>query len=383
MNNKKTEIEIELSYQNLSETLMIKLENNFRKELFNHLKLKFSDRIKLCNYLCCSVSSYKYYARGASFIPVKTFQKAVKLCNFKDEKINSSILQVKKRICGQPINISLPVKNSPYLAALAGHTFGDGHLSSVGRFVYANNERTLINKVKTLVNSVFKSDVYVDERSSKSGCRHLHYPSAIGEMLEIFGCVKGNKTKQDFDIPTWVKDGNKKIKSAFLRALFDDEGTVSKTRLALNMSKIEDKEDSLINLLASFKKLLLDLNIKSSRTGLGHKRISKKNVRTTNLVFVISEYYNMKNFYENVGFDHPNKQKKLKNLLGSYIRPRNRTRKKILNLLSSNALSTRELMDLLGKTKKGVKYNLEILEKEGKVKRIIINKQKHLWKKNE
>ena len=372
---------IELDYKNLPKTLMVNLDDDFRKQLFSDLKSRFENIEELCKYLRCSVSSLKYYNRGEYFIPTAIFQRAISICKFKDEKVNSSILQAKKRLCGKPINVKLPINSSTELSALIGHTMGDGHISSVGRFVYVNKEILLIEKVKNLINRVFRSKVYFDQRPKKDGSVSLHYPSAIGEMLFVLGSIKGNKTYQEWAIPSWIEYGSSKIKSDFLKAIFDDEGSVSKTRLSLSMSKIETKKDSLIKLLESFKRLLHDLDIKSSKTGVGYKRTSKKGIKTTNFVFVICEYYNMKKFYENVGFTHNKKSKRLKELLDSYIRPIGKTRKDILDLLKNKTLSTHEIRVSLNKSKKCIQYNLWILEDRGEIERIRINKIKHLWKK--
>ncbi len=375
---------IKLDYKNLPEKLMVNIEDDFRKRLISEIKAKFEEVNQFCKFLGCSVSSFMYYQRSQVFIPVKIFRDMVCCCNFKDSEINSAIIQIKKQKCGKEISIYLPICASPELAALVGHALGDGHISKVGRFVYVNKEKILIDKVKSLVNQVFKNEVYFSEKYIQQGnYSRIDYLSAVGEILVRVGCIKGNRTIEDFDIPLWIKEGNKEIKSQFLRSLYDDEGCVSGGKISINMSKIENKKTSLVRLLESFKKLLFDLNIETSKLCFGQTRVSKNNIKSVNLGFLVCNYYDICNFQKNIGFAHEKKQKRLKELLSSYKRPRYKTRRDALELLNKGPLSTRELRLRLNKTKSGMKYNLVCLEKEGKIRRKIISKRKHIWIKNE
>ena len=234
-----------------------------------------------------------------------------------------------------------------------------------------------------MVNKIFKNEIYFDQRPKNEDCISLHYPSAVGEILGRVGSIKGNRIIKEFDIPSWIKEGDKEIKSAFLRSLYDDEGCVSGGRISINMSKIENKKTSLVLLLDSFKKLLCDLDIETSRLFLGYIRTNKNKTRSINLGFLVCSYYNIENFYKNIGFGHDKKQKRLKLLLNSYKRPRDKTRRDVLEILKEGPASTRELRLKLNKTKTGMKYNLLYLEKEGKIRRRVISKRKHMWIKNE
>ncbi|MBD3361252.1 hypothetical protein GF358_00510 [Candidatus Woesearchaeota archaeon] len=365
-----------IDYRNLPDTCMVKLTGKFRTKLFANLTANH-----LAEIFPNSASSFKYYKRGASFIPINLFKQLLTLHNFGDSEINKSILETKKRLCGKPIRIKLPVYASAKLAELVGHTFGDGHISKAGRFVYVNTSKDLLKRVAYLTNQILGHFTYHDYHRRKDGSVNIHYPSAVGELLHVCGCVKGNKFKQDFDIPDWIKSGNHKIKSAFIRALFDDEGTVSPTRIAINMAKSVELEWSLRKFFNSLIEILNCLNIRSGNVVICARRKNKNGTTAIGLLFVICGLRELSNFLDKIGFIHSVKQKKLKTLVSSFIQPNyhdGEAREIILNSMTG-LMSTKDVSKIIKRGVVNTRYHLTILEKEGKLKKVVIHKSKWLW----
>ncbi|MBW3001993.1 hypothetical protein KY338_02405 [Candidatus Woesearchaeota archaeon] len=365
-----------IDHRNLPDTCMVKLTDKFRTKLFANLTAN-----RLAEIFPNSASSFKYYKRGASFIPIDLFKQLLTLHSFGDSEINQSVLEIKKRLCGKPIKIKLPICASADLSELAGHTFGDGHISKAGRFVYVNTSKELIERVIHLTNKIFNNSIYRDYRKRKDGSISIHYPSALGELLHVCGCVKGNKFKQDFDVPAWIKSGNHEVKSGFIRALFDDEGTVSSTRIAINMAKSMELKWSLRKFFISLIELLTCLNIRSGNVVVCARRKNKNGTTAIGLLFVICGLEELRKFLDKIGFLHSAKQKKLKTLVNSVIQPNyhdGEAREIILNSMTG-LMSTKDISKIIKRGMVNTRYHLKLLEEEGKLKKVVIHKSKWLW----
>jgi len=369
-----------IDYHNLPDTCMVKITDSFRMSLFANFTAK-----QLAATFSNSVSSFKYYKRGESFIPINLFKKLLNLNKFDELEINASILEIKKRLCGKSIKLMLPIFASADLAELIGHTLGDGHISKAGRFVYVNTSTELIDRVIFLTKTSLDRAGYYDYRKRKDGSIGLYYPSAIGELLVICGGIKGKKVEQDFDIPEWIKQGDNEIKGAFIRALFDDEGTVSSTRIAINMAKLDYLAESLRKFFSSLIVLLNDLDVRPGRIVRCARRRNKNGTVSIGLLFVICGFKELTSFYNNIGFIHSSKQEKLRNKINSFIQPNyhnGETRAIILNSISG-LMSTKEISRLIQRGTKNARYHLKLLEKEGKLKKVIVHQSKWLWQRNE
>jgi len=309
-----------IDFNNLPDNLLIKLKDKFRKELFKEFYSKFNNIEECTNYLDCLISSFYKYKHQHYFIPVKTVRKMIQICNIcniSTKKINESILFIKKRN-GTPIRIRLPFYPSPELSNIIGHVFGDGHIDNGGRVSYTNKEKRLIEKFKNNIEKTFGIKTpYERTKGKNKDCFEIRYPSVIGELLILCGAVKGNKTKTKFDVPKWIKHGEKNIKILFIRALFDDESTVSKRKsIRINLTKDIAKINSLVKFFQSIKYMLSKLGIKSNKILVSRDTMTQK--RRRKLLFFITGYENLILFFEIIGFDHPLKTKKLRNQLFTY-----------------------------------------------------------------
>ncbi len=365
----------------LPQSLMVKPENSLRNVLFNK-----SSAYELNNiFPDYSISSFKNYKRKEGFIPVALFVKLLGYRNFKGCSMEFFELEVKKRLCGLPIPLHLPISRSEELAELIGHTLGDGHISKGGRFVYVNTCKSLIKRVQQLVDVVFGKSVYCDYRKRKDGSVSLHYPSALGLILERCGCVMGNKFRQEFDVPVWIKNGSEAVKSAFIRALFDDEGSVNDSGICINMAKIEHLEHSLMVFFESLQDMLVDLKIRPRNITRCVRRVNKNGTIAIGLLFVICGINELKNFREHIGFIHPEKEERLKTLVDSFIQPNYHDGEAKLLILDNleGQMSTKEVSVILDRGIKNTRYHLNMLEKEGKIKKVVVHSSKLLWEKEE
>lgn len=154
--------------------------------------------------------------------------KIAKDLNIKKNEVLSRISRIGRK--GTYMNI--PEFIDEECAWLAGLMIGDGNLTAekadkwgVGISLSGNDE-VIINKFTSLLTKKFglKARVYYDD---KKHYYLVHSSSALlASILGKFGVDRGNKSKT-FDVPDFVFSLNNKLLAAYLKGLFDAEGSVS------------------------------------------------------------------------------------------------------------------------------------------------------------
>ena len=165
----------------------------------------------------------------------------------------------------------------------------------------------------------FKLDLYKYYPHPKKGGYILKYNNAIfSRILELAGVPRGDKILKAFKVPSWIIKGDKKIKKAFLSAIFADEmGKISKRKnggwngLGFGMSKVKHKTGHLIYFLNQLKFLLKEFYISSSKVRL--RKDSEYHRKDGNITYqavfgVHINKLNREKFYYNVGFEDKEKQ---------------------------------------------------------------------------
>jgi intein/homing endonuclease len=226
----------------------------------------------------------------------------------------------------------LPLKPTHFLASIVGRLMGDGNLSKdrmVGDFRFYGDLLKL-DKIKLNLKKYFGIIPYSYYVHPKGGGYILKYNNAIfSRILELSGVPRGNKILNSFKVPKWIMEGNKKVKKAFLSAIFSDEmGRIAHKQkntwkgLEFGMSKIKSKSKDLIFFLNQLKIILDEFGVTSSDVILRKNRVY---FRKDGHITYPARFYlhcnlnNRKRFYSNIGFDDEVKQK----LLYSSIKPTN------------------------------------------------------------
>ena len=311
----------------------------------------------------------------------------LKICNafdIKVKKFKENILKIRAKHTKFFLKPEqLPILPYPELSSLVGHGLGDGHISEEGCFEYTNKEISLHVKVSKIIYKLFNINKYT--KSSSKTVERRRYNTIIGKALHLAGVPKGNKILQSFSIPQWILDGSKEIKKSFIRALFDDEGTVKTPgyEILIKFSKNEKYIDSLQKFMEQIRQLLEDLGIEVTSIRRGNI-ITGKNGRTIQLVLGIHGYKNFLKFSKEIKFNHRQKQKKLEKMINSYKSFRNRKKEtqKILYKNLSTPTTIYNLMNKLNMTYITIYKGLRKLEKEELIKRIGYNENRFIiWNK--
>ncbi|MBU3904702.1 MAG: hypothetical protein KJ906_00960 [Nanoarchaeota archaeon] len=133
------------------------------------------------------------------------------------------------------------------------------------------------------------------------------------------GAIVGNKITTEFEIPKWIRSGNREVRKSFIRALFDDESTVKvgSKEILFKLSKNENYMDSFYKFMNQLRQLIEELGIEVTSIRQENILIGK-NGRTIQLVLGIHGYDNFVKYRDVIGFTSKDKINSLNNLLNSY-----------------------------------------------------------------
>ena len=260
------------------------------------------------------------------------------------------------------LNPELSIKESPAFYRIVAHMIGDGSASGNHVPYYANTCKQLREQFKTDLNIFGEVKIY--ERKPNT-TPIVYFPKVITDILSHILKIRFSYPDH---IPKQIFNASDECKSAFLRALFDDEGTIS-TNLAISMSNF--------NLIKELRILVGSLGI-----GTNNILIKKNKSYKDNFYLSIKRNY-FKEFKEKIGFDHPEKMRNLEFAIVTRNREQ-RTRnskqieKQVIEYLKDNSMKT---LDLANKLQFSLNYTLnflKIMEKERKIKRSGF-KNKIIW----
>ncbi len=181
-------------------------------------------------------------------------------------------------------------------------------------FIYTNSNRLLQENVRKCIYTLL-GDVKFSVGTSIGGTPRYQFSNNVGKYLENQGAPVGSNVLQKTEVPNWIMEGNDKIKSAFLGALFDDDGGFRADdckQICFKLSKDSSLSNELEVFLEQIMSLLNDLKIETS--GIRNDRVyvrpsDKRNM--TSLRFWITGRKNFSFFQKNVNILHPEKKEKL------------------------------------------------------------------------
>jgi intein/homing endonuclease len=225
----------------------------------------------------------------------------------------------------------------------------------------------------------------------KDNTFHLDFPKISGLIIIRTGLSPGFKHKTNPKIPEFIFDKDKKIKAAFLKQFFSDEGNVRlkdrrlqvKQTVSVKASKDAVKvrpEKFYPNVLIGCQKLLSDFGI-DSKLSLGAYRITPHGKKTDwELSFYRIE--NLKIFQKEIGFEQEYKNQLLEKAVKSYKFPSTARNKKLEFALEKcrraeekfGFIDKKKLAEESNRSLKTATYYLVELKKKGLVE--IISKPK-------
>lgn len=341
----------------VNENVYVKLNDNFRSKLFTKAIKTLGNGKLVAKLLKIDYQRFYKFKKGKHFIRLKILYRMVNECNLAKLKqdVEPHIEEIKLGPNGNPIkNPKLPLIFSLKISQISGHIIGDGCIKRDNILCYTNKSEYLINElveaIRNEVGEVNHSSFY---NTVAKDVRTVVFPGIVGLLFKRLIGPQYGKLKH---IPNIILNSNVHSKSLFLRALFDDESSVSVSAYCIHI-KMTGK-----NLVNNIKKLLKELGIKSGK-------IAKTNDKwRPRYILRLSGKQNLIAFRDLIGFAHPEKREKLNMMINQYqIYRLYELRSLIPNILKENGnMKVFELAKRLSrKDTTRFREHLLKLEKEG------------------
>ena len=183
-------------------------------------------------------------------------------------------------------------------AILLGSLVSEGYISD-NRVGFNNTDEDFADIFEEALVSSYETYGCRYERELRSGKKLIEYQIHKREIIEDIKEKGFNEKSDNKEIPHTVLMSSKKVQRAFLRALFEGDGSVYSGKRTVVISYASKSE----KLLKQLQVLLLNFGI-----------ISRIHRDKDSFRLIISGYENVKLFKENIGFLNT-KQRKLENLL--------------------------------------------------------------------
>lgn len=223
-----------INWYDLKDYVYLYLKKEALKELIRQGIRKAGSLSKLC----INLNSMHFYAilksdKGTSVKNLKKLLSYIDVShNFVDDKI-SEIRRGKKYSIKNP-KFPIDLQNSK-MGSLLGHIVSDGCLyydNSRKNFIrtkYCSDDKQgltmFINNIKEVFGNVNFNQEYIRNcYTIRFGC------GVIGDAFRKAGAMVGKKYKLNRGLPWIIKEGDIEIKRSYLSAVFDDEGSVGKTK---------------------------------------------------------------------------------------------------------------------------------------------------------
>ncbi|MDD5163968.1 MAG: LAGLIDADG family homing endonuclease, partial [Candidatus ainarchaeum sp.] len=287
---------IQVDAQELAQEIIQKLLKKFksRAKIARELGIK---KDTLRNWIARKMPNNK--PRGRPLL--KDLLKMAELAGI-DKK---EIMQKIKRIGRKGSFANIPPAIDTETAWLAGLIAGDGHMSSAKddkwgvNITFANKDIELINKCKAIIENKFGLKTQQYFHKEKKYYTVQCSSKILSEILEFFGITRGNKTRT-FDLSNNLFQMNEDIIAAYLRGIFDAEGSVS-------------KEKNTIAFIVYNKKVIKKIFYALLRLGI-HANINK-NCEEKRLTITKKE--DIYKFYSKIGFSSETKNRILIEILAN------------------------------------------------------------------
>jgi hypothetical protein len=168
-------------------------------------------------------------------------------------------------------------------ARIASYLTFDGHIyKNLRAFYFCSKDINQLKEFEKIINRKFgiNGKYYFNNGGAFEVKTHkfIIFNKIIAEELVKAGIPKGEKVSQSFSVPKWILS-SKELSKEYLKIAFLCEGCLEKrkkSRIAINIAKIEDYLEDGIHFMNELKNMLYYFDIKTTPVYLSGKRIRKK-----------------------------------------------------------------------------------------------------------
>lgn len=274
------------------DSMYVLLDSSANKMFFRKMYSHFESRSQYSKFLNLHQTTVKEYDRRIStkkkkkyvqYIPIWVLKKSKQFLNVNEIKTIERSIEAYRPRAGKPIkNNILPVKECPALYCILGHMLGDGSATKRKQPYYSNTCKELRDEFKRDL-AIFGN---VEIKDRKLGIPIVVFQKAVTDFLaSMFDISFDNKDH----IPELVFTAPDDCKKAFLRALFDDEGTASASiAICITGQKV----------IEGIKYLLENMEIQTCKT-------MRRRTKNYELFSFQVRMKDVGNFIKFIGFSHP------------------------------------------------------------------------------
>lgn len=330
------------------------------REFVNNTTKFFGSQKALANFLNIPPTHIYQWKKYPLYIPFIHIKKIVNKCKLDWYNVEKDIVSYKGINTSKPIiKPKLPIKETPEILALITHIICDGSVNKNGIPYYINSNKTLIGNFDEMLKNSF-GEVNNKLRfgaGSNKNCYEYRFSKIIVELLEHFYQLKLYRAEK---LPSVIFDLPREFSVSVIKAFADDEGTVDSSRRIGICSNSKELLQTLVDLLE--KKFSFNNVTNILRKGEGH-------------YYFYIKVGDIEKYDKEIGFNHPLKKQKLKELIELKINGRGtgqhtkvgETKENLLNLLNDNVLSTYDIIKELKINKSNVNMQIKRLLNEGLV----------------
>lgn len=224
---------------------------------------------------------------------------ALQLNTFVGKKFRFSVFE--KEFHSNTKKCRLPEKMTDQLAEFMGYFIGDGCFHK-GKVMLAIPHDSLELKecFDKIVKNIFNIDSRYEQKLNDKSINNIYHSQMLVDWLKFVGVNKENS--KNVEIPLCILEGSKKDAQAFVRGLFDADGTIRKDGY-ISLSSISKK------LINQTQILLLSLGISSKARVYRNRKSAFGNNPLWRLE--INTPLGLKRFREQIGFTGKQKKKRL------------------------------------------------------------------------
>ena len=349
------------------DSIYLKFNEEYRRKLFEKLHKHFGSHRNIgkglgfhyTTIVSCLKSGYDSGGFQTS-TNIKIIKRILEIFPEEKQELEKNVIAYRCRAGLSVYNPNLPIKETPEIYSIICHVIADGSAGKGKTPYYSNSLKELLNEFRRNL-QIFgrvKTNPYFYR---KSGVTYLMFPKAITDILSHVFNVKFTFPNK---LPERLFEASADCIKAAIRAMFDDEGTVSTLFAITQKSR---------NILLQLKKILLSFEIETGN-------VTYSEPRGCYNLSVLTKSYD--NFHKLIGLTSIDKIYNLKekvNKRNYYIESLLET--KIYDLLlNSSPLTKHQIAKEFKITPGNAVACLRTLEKKSKVKRKFVGINKpYLW----
>lgn len=177
-----------------------------------------------------------------------------------------------------------------------------------------------VDAMKVLEDSKISWNINLEAKySPKANAYYVYLPSSLARLMLAIGSVIGDKTNQDFKLPTWIFNLSDSLKIEFLRGLFSGDGDVprlkpsGKALESLRLSLSSEKniaEEFRSNFMNGVYQLIMSLGIQATppKVSYNQPRLSKTGKVTYPVIIrILTKRPNMIKFLDKIKYTYCNR----------------------------------------------------------------------------